>query len=48
MTNQATDLLSKQSPIAPGLSAISRSERATLQRVLPLVLTAIEDAEEES
>lgn len=48
MTNQATDLLSKQSPIAPGLSAISRTERATLQRVLPLMLTAIEEAEEES
>jgi DNA-binding MarR family transcriptional regulator len=48
ITNQATDLLSKQSPIAPGLRALSRSERATLQRLLPKVLTAIEEAGEET
>jgi DNA-binding MarR family transcriptional regulator len=48
ITNQATELLSTQSPIAPGLRALSRSERATLQRLLPKVLIAIEEAEKET
>ncbi|HEV7445359.1 MAG: MarR family transcriptional regulator [Gammaproteobacteria bacterium] len=48
ITNQATELLSTRSPIAPGLRALSRSERATLERLLPKVLIAIEEAEDET
>lgn len=45
--NQATDLLSKQSPLAPGLAALSRSELASLERLLPKVLIALEAADTE-
>jgi len=45
VTNQATELLSKHSPLAPGLRVLSPRERATLQRLLPKVLIALEAAE---
>jgi DNA-binding MarR family transcriptional regulator len=47
IVNQATDLLSKQSPLAPGLAALNRSELATLERLLPKVLISLEDADGE-
>jgi DNA-binding MarR family transcriptional regulator len=47
VVNQATDLLSKHSPLAPGLGALSRTDRATLERLLPKVLIALEAADEE-
>ena len=46
VTNQATELLSKQSPMAPGLAALTKAERATLERLLPKVLIAIEAVED--
>jgi DNA-binding MarR family transcriptional regulator len=46
VTNQATELLSKQSPMAPGLAALTKAERATLERLLPKVLIAIEAGED--
>ncbi|HWM65212.1 MAG TPA: MarR family transcriptional regulator [Steroidobacteraceae bacterium] len=47
VVNQATELLSKSSPIAPGLQALSRSELATLERLLPKVLIGLETADDE-
>ena len=47
IVNQATDLLSKQSPLAPGLATLNRSELATLERLLPKVLISLEDADGE-
>ena len=47
VVNQATDLLSKQSPLAPGLATLNRSELATLERLLPKVLISLEDADGE-
>lgn len=47
VVNQATDLLSKQSPLAPGVAALTRAELATLERLLPKVLIALEEAEED-
>lgn len=47
LTNQATELLSKQSPIAPGLRVLSRAEEATLEKLLPKVLIAIEENDDE-
>jgi DNA-binding MarR family transcriptional regulator len=45
VVNQATELLSKQSPIRPGLAALSRSELSSLERLLPKVLIALEEAD---
>lgn len=42
ITNQATEVLSRNSPIAPGLRALSRSEEATFEKLLRKVLIAIE------
>lgn len=47
VVNQATELLSKQSPLAPGVAALTRAELATLERLLPKVLVALEEAEED-
>jgi DNA-binding MarR family transcriptional regulator len=47
VVNQATDLLSKHSPLAPGLAALSRTDLATVERLLPKVLIALEAADEE-
>ena len=48
VVNQATELLSKHSPLAPGLTALNRTELATLERLLPKVLISLEEADEES
>ena len=45
VVNQATDLLSRQSPLAPGLAELNRSELAALERLLPKVLIALEAAD---
>jgi DNA-binding MarR family transcriptional regulator len=45
VVNQATELLSRQSPIRPGLAALSRSELSSLERLLPKVLIALEEAD---
>jgi DNA-binding MarR family transcriptional regulator len=43
--NQATELLGKQSPLRPGLAGLTRSEVATLERLLPKILSGLEAAE---
>jgi DNA-binding MarR family transcriptional regulator len=48
VVNQATELLSKHSPLAPGLTALNRTELATLERLLPKVLISLEEADEDS
>jgi DNA-binding MarR family transcriptional regulator len=45
VVNQASELLSKQSPIRPGLAALSRSELSSLERLLPKVLIGLEEAD---
>ena len=47
VVNQATELLSKQSPLRPGLAALTRAEATTLERLLPKVLVGLEAAERE-
>src|SRR3569832_465240 len=47
VVNQATALLSKQSPLRPGLASLSRSEITTLEKLLPKILIALEAADEQ-
>jgi DNA-binding MarR family transcriptional regulator len=47
VVNQATELLSKQSPLRPGLAALSRSEVLALEKLLPKMLVALEAADNE-
>jgi DNA-binding MarR family transcriptional regulator len=47
VVNQATELLSKHSPLRSGLAALTRAEATTLERLLPKVLVGLEAAEKE-
>ena len=47
VVNQATELLSKNSPLRSGLAALTRAEATTLERLLPKVLIGLEAAEKE-